>query len=60
MATESRKVRLSAARALEGPILPTVPDRENFEARLTALRKTRFGDAAPPASFHFNVAKDRF
>ena len=22
--------------------------------------KTRFGDAAPPASFHFNVAKDRF
>lgn len=35
MATESRKVRLSAARALEGAILPTVPDREDFEAQLS-------------------------
>jgi predicted dithiol-disulfide oxidoreductase (DUF899 family) len=38
MATESKKLTLAAAQALKGAALPTVADRESFEAQLTALR----------------------
>jgi predicted dithiol-disulfide oxidoreductase (DUF899 family) len=38
MAIESKKLRLAAAQKLEGAALPTVADRERFEAQLTALR----------------------
>jgi predicted dithiol-disulfide oxidoreductase (DUF899 family) len=50
MATESMRVRRTAAAGLEGAPLPVVADRESFEAALTALRvrekeHTHQGDA---------------
>jgi predicted dithiol-disulfide oxidoreductase (DUF899 family) len=50
MTSESRRVKSAAGRALEGAARPPVVDREDFEARLTALRArekrhTHQGDA---------------
>lgn len=38
MATESKRVRLAAARALQGAALPAVAERDEFEAQLNRLR----------------------
>ncbi len=50
MATESKKVRLAAARVLQGAALPAVAGRDEFEAQLNRLRArekehTHRGDA---------------
>lgn len=50
MTTESKRVNLAAAHAVEGAALPKIVNRENFEAQLNALRglekeHTHRGDA---------------